>query len=56
MGDGKKPKGVSVAVAVAVGRGVMLGKGVIVMDGVRVGINFVTVKTAVETAGLFALV
>lgn len=39
MGDAIKPKGVKVAVAVDVGRGVMLGKGVVVMEAVMVGLR-----------------
>jgi hypothetical protein len=46
---GTKPKGVSVYVAVAVGKGVMLGKNVIVMDGVSVGIKRVADGSAVGT-------
>lgn len=46
VGEGLNPKGVSVAVGVAVGQGVMVGKKVSVMVGVKVGGSGEAVKVA----------
>ena len=56
VADGKNPMGVSVPVAVADGRGVMLGNAVVVMEGSGLGGGKVTVESAVGNPGLLSLV